>query len=265
LEGVRGALGGTSDFPRNADAPKVEKQERRDNPVRRYAAVLGRVAEGLAWLTKPTPDKLEQLAGELAAARAETLSLGIADIPDLLANAESAVRTMLLGDVSVHDDCVHAMERIAEWLVNALVSRALSPQQLRESRLDLERKVLIVDDSRVAAVALSNAFSAREFLVRAVATMEEALSELRSFRPTVLVSDVHMPQLDVGILCRTFRELSQGRPVLVILVSGMSESAVEDRIIQIEHDAFVPKMAGARAVVERTLELWRGLNAAASK
>lgn len=87
-------------------------------------------------------------------------------------------------------------------------------------------------------------------------TMEEAVAELTAFAPTILVSDVHMPNLDVGILCRRFRELSQGRAIRIVLISSMTGDELKARLEEIKPDAFVPKMAGAVTVADRVAQLW---------
>jgi DNA-binding response OmpR family regulator len=113
------------------------------------------------------------------------------------------------------------------------------------------RKLLIVDDSPVAALALADVFEMHDFSVRVASSMEKATELFVSFSPDVLVSDIHMPNLDVAELCRRFRADAADRRTAVILVSGRAESELRDRLIDIKPDAFVSKLAGAVAVVTR--------------
>jgi len=78
-----------------------------------------------------------------------------------------------------------------------------------------------------------------------------------SFSPDVLVSDIHMPNLDVAELCRRFRADAGDRRVAVILVSGRAESELRERLSDIKPDAFVSKLAGAVAVVTRVSAICR--------
>jgi CheY-like chemotaxis protein len=228
--------------------------------VRLYETGLSQVAGGLASLCAPTPDKIEQLAGDLRRIEVEALRLEQPRLAAAAKEAEVAARALLIGTEDTHTVCARALHRLGSILLLSLFERAGRPSLLVESRSLLERKILVVDDSRVAAVALSNALVARDFLVRSVATMEEALAALGSFNPTILVSDVHMPCLDVGILCRTFRELSQGRPIRVVLVSATTGDELEGRLEEVKPDAFVSKMSGTATVVARVLEMWDELN-----
>jgi PleD family two-component response regulator len=184
----------------------------------------------------------------------DDLSRGARDV-------EEGARAILVDKAKGHAACVKALHRVGNRALARLVKFAESPEPMEETRWSLERKVLVVDDSRVAAVALSNALVAKNFMVRCVATMEEALGELHSFSPTMLVSDVHMPNLDVSVLCRTFRELSKGRPALVVLVSATTGPELEMRLEQVKPDAFVSKMTGTAPVVSRVLALWDVLQA----
>ena len=119
--------------------------------------------------------------------------------------------------------------------------------------------MLIVDDSPVAALALADVFEMHDFSVRVASTLEKALDLLSSFAPSVLVSDVHMPNLDVAELCRNFRSLASTDRCAVILVSGRSEAELRDRLSEIKPDAFVSKLSGAVAVVTRVTAICRDL------
>jgi adenylate cyclase len=121
------------------------------------------------------------------------------------------------------------------------------------------RRLLIVDDSPVAALALADVFEMHDFSVRVASTIEKAIEQFASFSPMVLVSDVHMPNLDVVELCRGFRAATAGKKTAVILVSGRTEGELRERIDEIKPDAFVCKLSGAVAVVTRVGALCRDL------
>jgi len=228
--------------------------------IRLYETGLGQVAGGLASLCAPTPDNIEQLASDLRRIEVAALQSEQSGLAAAAQEAETAARSLLIGADEAHRGCARALHRLGSMLLLGLFEEAGKPSVFVESRWTLERKILVVDDSRVAAVALSNALVARDFLVRSVATMEEALVEMASFAPTILVSDVHMPNLDVGVLCRTFRALAQGSSCRVVLVSATSGDELDNRLQEVKPDAFVSKMSGTATVVARVLEMWDELN-----
>lgn len=230
-------------------------------PIRLYETGLGQIAWGLASLCSPTPDKLEQLANDLRGIEVAASRLEQSRLAAAAKEAAEATRALLLGTADAQIPCARALHRLGSILLLSLFEQAGKPVDAVESRLAIERKILVVDDSRVAAVALSNGLVAQDFLVRTVATMEEAMREIASFAPTILVSDVHMPDLDVGVLCRTFRELSKGRPVRVVLVSSTTGEELDSRLKEVKPDAFVSKMSGTGTVVARVRTIWDELNA----
>ena len=120
-------------------------------------------------------------------------------------------------------------------------------------------KLLIVDDSPVAALALADVFEMHDYTVRVASTFDKALELFSSFAPDVLVSDVHMPVLDVAELCRRFRASAADRRSAVVLVSGRSEAELRERLDEIKPDVFVSKLAGAVAVVTRVNAVCRDL------
>ena len=121
------------------------------------------------------------------------------------------------------------------------------------------RRLLVVDDSPVAALALADVFERHNFSVRSASTLDEAVKQFSLFSPAVLVSDVHMPNLDVADLCRRFRETARGHRAIVVLVSGRAESELRDRLTEIQPDAFVSKLSGAVEVVARVGAVCREL------
>jgi CheY-like chemotaxis protein len=200
-----------------------------------------------------------QLANDLRRIESNASQNGDARLAAAAKEAEDAARILPMG-ADDHIACARALHRVGSILLLQLFEGAAKANVFVEEHWSLDRKILVVDDSRVAAVALSNALVVRGFLVRSVATMEEALADMVAFVPTILVSDVHMPDLDVGVLCRTFRELSGSRAIRVVLMSSTTGEELEARLREVKPDAFVSKMSGAATVVERILEMWDELN-----
>jgi CheY-like chemotaxis protein len=224
--------------------------------IRSYETGLSQVAAGMASLCMPTRDGIGQLLSDLRSLEVAALRIEDSRLAATVKEAEDHVRSLLVGTAANHADPARALHRVGSILLLRLLELAAKANATVETDSPTNKKALVVDDSRVAAVALSNALVARQYLVRSVATMEDALDALTSFAPTTLVSDVHMPNLDVGILCRKFRELSQGRAIRIVLISSMAGDEVKARLEEIKPDAFVPKTAGAATVADRVAELW---------
>jgi PleD family two-component response regulator len=128
---------------------------------------------------------------------------------------------------------------------------------------ELERhpcRVLVVDDSPFSARALSRVFERSGIEARAATTMSEVLELCATFRPSILVTDVHMPGLDVSELCDRFRTATQGQRTGIVLVSARSDNELHDCLHATGADDFVPKCAGTTAVVNRVLALSKDIS-----
>jgi two-component system chemotaxis response regulator CheY len=219
---------------------------------------LRQVAQALSVLHAPTPKAMERSLDELRLNGQGWAQLQRQDLSRASHDAEDALRELLLAPAQdVHARCVRAIVELGQMLLLALAADAEHPMQGAQTTSPMERRLLVVDDSRVAAAAISKAFAVQGFLVRSVATMVDAMTELTTFMPSVLVSDVHMPELDVGVLSRNFRVLSRGRPTILVLVSGTTGAELEFRLDEVKPDGFVSKMAGTGPVVDCVMKLWQ--------
>lgn len=216
---------------------------------------LRQVTHGLVMLQSPNTDTMPPLVDALRMIAQDAGQIDRTVLRRAASQAEEAARQFMLGGADGdHLLCVRALLDLGQVLLSALAAEA--EHRAEKSQVGTPR-LLVVDDSRVAAVALSKAFSAQGFLVRSVATMVDALAELSLFQPCVLISDVHMPDLDVGVLSRVFRTLSRGRSSLVVLVSGTTGPELEARIAEVRPDGFVSKTSGTNPVVECVMQLWK--------
>ena len=194
-----------------------------------------KVVAGMATLESPMPDAALRLAADLHAIAGEATRL---DRPELSVAARS-------------------LRRLGYLLQEA--SEALDGKPGHHRAPTETPKVLIVDDSPIAALALADVFEMHDYVVRVASTYEKAVELLSSFGPDVLVSDVHMPALDVAELCRRFRSSSGTRRTAVVLVSGRSAVELRERLEEIKPDVFVSKLAGAVAVLDRVNVVCRDL------
>jgi two-component system sensor histidine kinase/response regulator len=107
--------------------------------------------------------------------------------------------------------------------------------------------VLVVDDSPFAARALVHVIESRGIRARGASSLEEATRICTEHRPSLLVTDVCMPNIDLMALCRHFRA-SGGHLGAVLLFSAHSEKELADIITATGADAFMEKNRGAAAV-----------------
>jgi len=218
-----------------------------------------KVVTGMASITKPTPDAALQLAADLHTIAGEAAMLDRPELSKAASEGEGAARMLAVGRTDALVPCMRSLRRLGYLLQEASEAHEHRITTAHRVVQDGPRKLLIVDDSQVAALALADVFEMHDFSVRVASSMEKATELFVAFAPDVLVSDVHMPNLDLGELCRRFRSEAGDRRTAVILVSGRAESELRERLADVKPDAFVSKLAGAVAVVTRVSAVCRDL------
>jgi two-component system KDP operon response regulator KdpE len=123
-------------------------------------------------------------------------------------------------------------------------------------------RVLVVDDEPEIRRALKTGLGYQGFDVRAVATGEEALDEIRLWRPDVVLLDLGLPGLD-GF--EVLRRMSDKSRVAVMVVSVMPGEKDKVRALDLGADDYLVKPFGInelsariRAVLRRQAALGDG-------
>jgi chemosensory pili system protein ChpA (sensor histidine kinase/response regulator) len=116
-------------------------------------------------------------------------------------------------------------------------ARASSP--LRERPTAERLRVLVVDDSVVVRDLLSEVLTSEGYQVRTARNGREALSEMDSFAPSLVLSDVEMPEMDGFRLLEVLRRRSETLPI--ILVTARSSAADRARAEALGVTAYVTK------------------------
>jgi len=208
-----------------------------------------KVADGTAAMRKPTAEGAMHLATDLHTIAGEAAMLDKPDLSSAAAEGEEAARLLATGQSKAVVPCVRSLRRLGYLLQQESTTRAQPPPGPKQEGAAALCRLLVVDDSPVAALALADVFEMHEFAVRTASTLDQATEQIASFSPTVLVSDVHMPNLDIAELCRRFRKTGATRESYVILVSARTEAEVRDCLAEIKPNAFVSKLSGAAEVV----------------
>lgn len=226
--------------------------------LRFYEIGLRHVASGLIELSRPTPGAIDHLVGQLDRMASIAADAGRGIISRMAQEAQSALEGLPADRARVRPTCIEAMGRLGQHLLEDLCAQARQTEPVPAAPAP-QPKVLIVDDSRVVSTALVRSFQARQCVARTAVTLEEVFVELVHFAPSVLVSDVFMPDLEVELLARVFRSLSRGRPKVLALVSSTSGASLDARVKDIQPDIFVSKMEGSAVVVEKVIAIWNGI------
>jgi len=113
---------------------------------------------------------------------------------------------------------------------------------------DGKRNILVVDDEAQITRVLKTTLSAQGYAIRTAADGIQALSEMKTWAPDLIITDLRMPNMDGLELCRQVR--SQSRiPIIVLSVKG--EEAIKVGALDAGADDYVTKPFSVKELLAR--------------
>ena len=112
-------------------------------------------------------------------------------------------------------------------------------------------KILIAEDSPTQAERLKYTLEKQGYLVTVTSNGREALREARVEKPTLLISDVIMPEMDGFQLCQTIKSDPELTGIPVILVTTLSDPHDVIRGLECRADNFIIKPYDDRYLLSR--------------
>jgi len=88
-------------------------------------------------------------------------------------------------------------------------------------------RILVVDDEPNIAELLSAALSFEGYQVGVAATGAEALEQVRTFRPHLVMLDVMLPDFDGNEVCRRMRNQGEQMPIVFLTARDTTQDKVE--------------------------------------
>jgi excisionase family DNA binding protein len=167
--------------------------------------------------TNPTPDTLEDYCGTTYAAK--LLGLSVGTIQTLVEKNELQAWKTQGGHRRISMPSIREYQRKHNMLT--------APTDARDNRL----RVLLVEDDPVTREML------RDFCNRCAMPVDctamssglEALIDIASIQPDVLIADLNMPGVDGFELLRTLRNNPQFNKMTSLVVSALSAEEIESR------------------------------------
>lgn len=105
--------------------------------------------------------------------------------------------------------------------------RTAAPKIDRNKRIVSGQRILIVDDNQDAALSLGMLLRILGNEVETAQNGESALKELQTFRPSVVLMDIGMPDMNGYEVARRVRDLPQAKDVTLVALTGWGQE--EDR------------------------------------
>ena len=121
---------------------------------------------------------------------------------------------------------------------------------------EARRNILVVDDEAQITRVLKTTLSAQGYGIRTATDGMQALLEMKSWAPDLVITDLRMPNMDGLELCRQIRKQSR-IPIIVLSVKG--EETIKIEALDAGADDYVTKpfsvnelLARVRAALRRT-------------
>jgi len=107
--------------------------------------------------------------------------------------------------------------------------------------MEHKERILIVEDSPTQALALRHLLEERGYRVDAAASGKEALEVLRRRKPTLIISDIVMPEMDGFELTGAIKKDKGLREIPVILLTALSDPEDVIRGLEAQVDFYLTK------------------------
>jgi PAS domain S-box-containing protein len=102
-------------------------------------------------------------------------------------------------------------------------------------------EILIAEDSPTQAEKLKHLLNEHDYTVTVVANGKQALAEVHQRKPTLIITDVTMPEMDGYVLCRAIKSQNELRDIPVILVTSLSSPQDVIKGLECGADNFILK------------------------
>ena len=119
----------------------------------------------------------------------------------------------------------------------------------------MAKKLLIVDDEPNIVAALEYLLQRSGYEVRSAPNGEEALRQLESFGPDLVLLDVMMPQRSGYDVCQRIRERPEWNRIRILMLSARGRDAEVNKGLSLGADLYITKPFSNAELVARIGEL----------
>ncbi|HEY8211415.1 MAG TPA: response regulator [Myxococcaceae bacterium] len=124
-----------------------------------------------------------------------------------------------------------------------------------EKRTDEKRKILLIDDSEITLALEKSVLESRGYDVRATSTLMEFEKTLQSWKPHLILTDIHMPEATGADICRTLKNEYGTQDIPIVLFSSLPDDELSRLAEQVGADGYLSKANGLDAMGEKVDQL----------
>ncbi len=116
---------------------------------------------------------------------------------------------------------------------------------------DSKRKVLIADDEPNIVTALEFLLRRRGYDVRVATNGEEALAQVESYVPDVVLLDIMMPGKSGYEVCQRMRERPEWNHIKIVMLSAKGREAEVNKGVSLGADLYITKPFSTQELIEK--------------
>ncbi len=123
------------------------------------------------------------------------------------------------------------------------------------SSVETKRRILLIDDSEITLAMEKAVLEARGYEVIATSTLMEFEKTLHSWRPDLILTDIHMPEAKGTDICRTLKNEYGTQDIPIVLFSSLPDDELSRLAEMVGADGALSKANGLDAMGEKVDEL----------
>ena len=105
----------------------------------------------------------------------------------------------------------------------------------------MAKKILIVDDEENIVISLEFLIEQAGYELRVAKNGEEALAQVASFAPDLILLDVMMPKINGFEVCRRVREMPGGQHLKIIMLTAKGREVEITKGLAMGADTYITK------------------------
>lgn len=117
------------------------------------------------------------------------------------------------------------------------------------------RRILLIDDSEITLAMEKSVLESRGYEVVATSTLVEFEKTLETFKPHLILTDLHMPDAKGTDICRTLKNEFKTQDIPIVIFSSLGDEELGKLAHQVGADGFLSKANGLEALGEKIDEL----------
>jgi CheY-like chemotaxis protein len=121
--------------------------------------------------------------------------------------------------------------------------------------MEPQRKILLIDDSEITLAMEKSVLEARGYQVEATSNLMDFENTLRSWRPDLILTDIHMPEAQGTDICRTLKNEYGTQDIPIVLFSSLPDDELSKLAEQVGADGSLSKANGLEALGEKVDDL----------